>query len=220
MKYKNATSIQRFFAFFIDSFLIYVVSGLILICIPAYNTYSEIFLDRYNDLMISFTTTEVDTIFMKELMVSGLIITGLNIAVLAVLTFLYYVVLPYFWKSQTIGRLALGLRVVTLDEKDPTFGQFILREMVGGYFVYRILGISGVFYLVTFIMSVSKGRSLIDYIGKTRLVDIRYPEKVVDSVVSGERDYVDAYFKDVSEEEANPGKETPNEEQGTDYKVI
>ncbi len=220
MKYKNATSMQRFFAFLIDSLLMYVISSLILICIPIYNTYSELFLDRYNYLMSGFNTADIDATFLEELMVSSMVIIGLNMAILIPLYILYYVVLPYFWKSQTLGRLALGLRVVTLEEEKPKLRHLLLRELVGGYLIYELLG-GGIFYIVTLVLSISQGRSLIDYIGQTRLVNIRYPQKVEEPIAPDERDYVDAHFREVNIEESKPVNENPNDDSETDeYKVI
>ncbi|WP_096438381.1 RDD family protein [Alteribacter populi] len=44
----------------------------------------------------------------------------------------YLVIVPVLWYGYTIGKKAVGVRVVKNDSSDVTWGTMILREVVGG----------------------------------------------------------------------------------------
>lgn len=196
MKYNNATCGQRFGAYLIDMIIISLVSSLILMLIPAYQTQSDILLENYNALLDM--STEIDETIFTNIIRSGACIIGINMAVMLPLMTIYFVLIPCFWKQQTIGRAALGLRVVTLNEEEPKWTQLCVRELVGGYLIYQVLGNSFIVFIVTWVLSANNGRSIVDYVGKTRLVNVRYVRETVESEPENPfQDYVDAKFHEV-----------------------
>ncbi|MDE7213617.1 MAG: RDD family protein [Anaeroplasmataceae bacterium] len=215
MKYLNATSFQRFFAFLIDSILISIVGGIILALIPAYNNSREIVMEFYK----SFTAgaIEDDLEVLIQILKHACIVSGLNILIQIPLYLLYLVVLPYYWEKQTLGRWAMHLKVLSKDESKAKLSSLILREMVGGLLLLNILSSSIVIPILFWYFSATTGRSLADMIGGTRLVNTRYVNEVFSEDPSYEnRDFVDATFKEVKEE--TPAEEVKEED--TDYKVF
>ncbi|WP_188207479.1 RDD family protein [Alkalibacillus aidingensis] len=54
---------------------------------------------------------------------------------------LYYVLLPVFWVGYTLGKKALGIRIVKLNGEDVGIGAMIMREIVGGLIYAVTFGI-------------------------------------------------------------------------------
>ncbi|WP_332628776.1 RDD family protein [Halalkalibacter flavus] len=55
---------------------------------------------------------------------------------------LYYLLLPVFWYGYTIGKKALGIRIVRVDGEKVGIGTMLLRELVGGFIYVITLGIT------------------------------------------------------------------------------
>lgn len=64
---------------------------------------------------------------------------------------IYYVIMPYFMKGQTLGKKFLNLRVITLDDKKLSIIRILAREVLFGitYFIIPI----GLIY-ITFLLTV------------------------------------------------------------------
>lgn len=60
--------------------------------------------------------------------------------------FLYYTVIPYFTKGKTLGKLMLGIKVVSIDYSIPTFGQLLLRNI----FFFETLIFNGLSVLILY----------------------------------------------------------------------
>ncbi|MCM1130387.1 MAG: RDD family protein [Roseburia sp.] len=214
MKYLNARSSQRFIAFLIDSLLISIVVGFILGFIPAYNESTKVIIDFYKLYMEGEFN---DAMYQaSNVLKHAGIILGLQLLMDIPIYILYLVVLPYFWNKQTLGRWAMHLKVVSKNENKATPLNLILRELVGGMLLLRLLSSSIIIPILYWYFSATTGRSLADMIGGTRLVDTLYiNEEYADENQSKEREYVDASFTEVP----NEPKEDPAEED-SEYKVF
>lgn len=69
---------------------------------------------------------------MKELLYSGLKLdrseaVGLDILIVSMPMFLYSLCAESWMKGQTVGKKILGIRIISLDGGEPTFGQYLIR---------------------------------------------------------------------------------------------
>ena len=201
MRHDNATNFQRFMAFFIDFMLLSIVSGLILSFIPVYQKNYTIVLNYFQQIMEGTFVEDLATL--KNILFSALKMLGIKISFELPIFFLYLVVLPYFWKPQTLGRAAKRLRVISQNEEKAGIGKLALRELIGGYLLLNVLGGSFVFIFLTWYFSMTTGRSLADMIGGTRLIEERRAslDDLSEDEGSISKDYVEATFKDVTESE-------------------
>lgn len=46
---------------------------------------------------------------------------------------IYYCVIGYCWNKQTVGRLAMKIKLVSMDGEKPTVGKLLLRDFLGFY---------------------------------------------------------------------------------------
>ncbi len=211
MRANDAKCGPRFLAFLIDTLIISTIGTVILHFLPAYTKYLTLYQEAYTDIYeVIFSFNAVDPQAFVNLLKYFLITQGITYAVMVPLFFLYLVVLPHFWSCQTIGRLAAGVKVVLLkDEQKVSFGRLCLRELVGTFLFYEILS-NFIVLIITCYLSASKGRSIVDYIGGTRLINLRMPKKE-EPIYEGEsqepfekKDYIDAEFQDTSKFEKDP----------------
>ncbi|MCA1021042.1 MULTISPECIES: RDD family protein [Halobacillus] len=87
---------------------------------------------------------------------------------------LYYVILPALWAGYTVGKKAVGVRIVKQDGTDVGFGKMILREVVGGLVYILTLGIGAI--VSAFMVGIREDkRAIHDFIGGT-YVTHREPE--------------------------------------------
>lgn len=203
MIYMDVKSSQRFIAYFIDILIISIISSIILKLIPFYNQCSAILTDYYNDIL--FSNNVVLESELIALMKYYLVITGIQYAVLLPLYILYFVVLPLFWDKQTIGRMVMHINVVNMAEEKPSVGSLLLREIVGGFIILRLLSGSIIILVLYWYFSSTRGRTISDMIAKTRLVDTRFINPDADKEKS---DFIDAEYQEA------------NDNNDTEYKVF
>ena len=212
MKYYNATSSQRFLAFMIDYFIITSVASFILTFIPLYTFYAN----QLTDLLTVFLASEIlDETIMMDLLRSAWVCVGLQTIVMLPLIIGYQVVLPLFWKHQTVGRLAAGVRVMKKDSSEkPSVVSLLVREIIGGYVFNNLLSQTFILPILNYVFSRNRGRSLSDMISKTRLVDIKLAklQGLDENFVEENSDIIDADYNDVNRKD--------DEEVETEYKVF
>jgi uncharacterized RDD family membrane protein YckC len=212
MKYHNAMSYQRFLAFIIDAIIINIVASTILMFIPAYSQHSEVVVNGYAELM-NMVDVNIDQLI--NLLKSAFIIIGLHVAVFVPLMLIYQVIVPMFWKKQTVGRMVAGVRVMKLNSSEkPGLGSLLVRELVGGYIFNTLLSSTFVLPLLNYMFSRNRGRSLADMISKTRLVDYKLAQMMgleEEIIEENNNDFINAQYKEVHQED---------EEVETDYKVF
>ncbi len=147
----TARPIHRYLSFFIDLLVTGVVS--FLVSYPAIITFFETLAIRnYNNISNLLLIS----------MLCGAIVTVLDIA--------YYLVLPLFWKYQTIGRFLTRIAIVKEDGSRVDFQTLFMREvicrMLAG-FVSLGLSILADGYLI----SITRN-SFSDAIAHTKVIDI------------------------------------------------
>lgn len=150
-------------------------------------------------IIILFTITLTSTI-------TSLLIYRYNLYIIPILItsflplllfFIYYTVIPYLTKGSTLGKLMVGIKVVTLDYKKPTFLRLFIRNI---FFFQTLLfnvpiilsilhlreltvvlsiliglinfGITLVIFIM--IISTEEERGLHDYIAKTSVVSKQF----------------------------------------------
>ena len=212
MKYHNAMSYQRFLAFIIDAIIVNIVASTILMFIPAYSQHSEVVVNGYAELM-NMVDVNIDQLI--NLLKSAFIIIGLHVVVFVPLMLIYQVIVPMFWKKQTVGRMVAGVRVMKLNSSEkPGLGSLLVRELVGGYIFNTLLSSTFVLPLLNYMFSRNRGRSLADMISKTRLVDYKLAQMIgleEEIIEENNNDFINAQYKEVHQED---------EEVETDYKVF
>lgn len=213
MKYHNAMSYQRFLAFIIDFFIINLVATLILNLIPLYVFHSEQLMDMYSGMTEMIMNNDIESLI--ELLKSACILLLLQTAVFVPIIFVYQIILPMFWKPQTLGRLVAGVRVMRLNSDEKAgIGSLMVRELVGGYIFNVMFVQSFVIPILNYVFSRNRGRSLADMISKTRLVDYKLAKMMgVDEMVEEQPEFINADYKEVNKEENK-------DDYDTDYTVF
>ena len=102
---------RRFFAYLIDWY-----AGALVGAIPVSMLASQLTGDMTNQNLIDLPSPY------------GLVAGALSL----VLAFAYFVLVPAFvWPGQTPAKRMMGLRIATLDGGTPTFGQLVVRQVIG-----------------------------------------------------------------------------------------
>lgn len=122
-----------------------------------------------------------------------------------VVYFFYFVIFNIITKGITLGKKITGLQIVGLDNREATFGQYLLRSLIAyGYFVYLLElivphvipmkylmyvvgGLSIVMNFLQIVVSISvisndDNRGLHDILAETKVIDVR--EKQKDKIVN------------------------------------
>lgn len=178
--YLRVSSLRRFAIYFIDIGLISLVSSLILVAVlkmvnfdtARYNTLYDTIYKAYVDYVYGknsdLTSKEIgDAIY--EFFKLYMAREGIRYIIAFVLAVLYLVVLPYFVKWQTLGRLIT--RSIVINSKGDikmSLGQIIVRECVGTFLFYILFG--GIIGLISAIIAIVTEKSLVDRISRTVLV--------------------------------------------------
>ncbi|MCI5583151.1 MAG: RDD family protein [Anaeroplasma sp.] len=135
---------------------------------------------------------------------------------------LYLVILPKFWKNQTLGRFFVKVKVVNKNGEDLTTKNIIFRELIGTFLLYMVLGSFGVL-LASVILIINSKRSLVDYVGKTKLVKINEDNTTTKTIID-DNDYDDLSYVYIKREEIDSKDDNSsnnyNDQSDDDYKVF
>jgi uncharacterized RDD family membrane protein YckC len=140
---------------------------------------------------------------MKELFYSGLDldrseVVGLDILIISIPMFLYSLCTELWMKGQTVGKKVLGIRVISLEGGEPTFGQYLTRwitrvwewPFLFGYVAYSTVSIP-IYTLITAFLGVivviivavnSKSQRLGDMAANTAVVNTSTSFSLADTV--------------------------------------
>lgn len=147
----NARPIHRFISFIIDL----VVTGLFSLIIG------------YRNIIMLFDTLSVRSDINITNLFTLSLITG---AIIMITAIAYYLVLPLYWKKQTIGRYLARIAIVKDDGSMVDFETLFLREVIG-----RMLGalVSLGFAVVVdgYLISQVERKSFADHLARTRVID-------------------------------------------------
>ena len=145
MKHVDASAQSRFLAYFLDYTIIGFISEFILgnIIYPLINLDPSLLETKFSAFLNSLSTGVIDYELTNQLLILSYTIIGLTLAITLPLVIIYFCIIPMFWEKQTIGRMALGVKVVKVsDEGKVGFGWLLIREVIGGYFLTYLFGSS------------------------------------------------------------------------------
>lgn len=146
-------SLKRILAYVIDTIFIVLITTLInniTFINPKLNDYNKHY-DKYIKIQEDYKNKEIDkdkyNIEIKEynyiLTKEGLISSIITISSLII----YFGILPYFLKGQTLGKKALHIKIVSNTDKQLNIGQYLLRMVILNNIIFRIVNVSGVYFL-------------------------------------------------------------------------
>lgn len=220
----KATKMQRFLGYLID---IVLLSIIIRLCVNGFCNlvhfdtsnmtvlYENILveLEKYLDSVINSVAADTTALmnYIDEYIRYALVNFGFNALFSLIFVVLYLIVLPKFWKGQTLGRFIMKTKVVNKDGTDVRFSRILVRELVGTWLLYLTFGGFSI-YFATLILVLCDGRSLVDYIGKTKLIslldsDEEQPKESPRENSRNSDEYIDAKFTEVPKEDTSSNKD-------------
>lgn len=229
MRSLRATKSQRFFAYLIDFIILSLVTTIFTTIIYKLCHYDDnaktqivnaIAQEIMNYLNYSSVGESYDFTYLfsliKEYLKYYFFEFGIEAAIAFVYCALYFVVLPKYWGSQTVGRLAMKIKVVGKNDEALTWRNLILREIVGTFLLYIILNpITGSSIMIaTLILTIYSQKSLVDYVGGTQLVSTIYKKEepyFEDKRANDSDNVIDAEYKDI---------DSTNDNNSDDYKTF
>ena len=182
------------------------------------------YLEEYLNSIVNNTSFDMNKLYIAlgsyfEIVAIRTLIT---IAFDLVFVILYLVILPKFWKNQTLGRFFVKVKVVNKNGEDLTTKNIIFRELIGTFLLYMVLGSFGVL-LASVILIINSKRSLVDYVGKTKLVKINEDNTTTKTIID-DNDYDDLSDVYIKREEIDSKDDNSsnnyNDQPDDDYKVF
>lgn len=129
---KKASLKSRLFAYLVDSIIVLLIMFLISKLISNeeitelnknLNSIIELFIDKKINFSIYFS--EISIIYQK-LDVASALINVIN----ALIIFIYFVVIPYFFDGKTIGKFIFKIKTIRNDKELLTFKNLILKNII------------------------------------------------------------------------------------------
>lgn len=182
------------------------------------------YLEEYLNSIVNNTSFDMNKLYIalgsyfEIVAIRTLIIISFDL----VFVVLYLVILPKFWKNQTLGRFFVKVKVVNKNGEDLTTKNIIFRELIGTFLLYMVLGSFGVL-LASVILIINSKRSLVDYVGKTKLVKINEDNTTTKTIID-DNDYDDLSDVYIKREEIDSKDDNSsnnyNDQSDDDYKVF
>lgn len=101
-----------------------------------------------------------------------------------ILNTLYFLLLPIIWHGYTVGKKALGIRIVRIDDEKLGFGTMFMREIVAGLIYVLTFGIGFIASVVMVIAREDK-RAIHDFVAGTYVTHDE-PETIVPDYLKGD----------------------------------
>ena len=150
------TILKRVMAFIIDTFIVLIIASVIA-AIGFINPYKDEYENAYNEYtelvtMIQEEESSVDLETYEDDLITGyynvnkynVVRSGISI----VCTLLYFGVLQFAMKGQTLGKKIMKIRVVAnRDDKKLNVGNYLIRSVILNNIVFSILFIVGIYLL-------------------------------------------------------------------------
>lgn len=183
------------------------------------------YLEEYLNSIVNNTSFDMNKLYIAlgsyfEIVAIRTLIT---IAFDLVFVILYLVILPKFWKNQTLGRFFVKVKVVNKNGEDLTTKNIIFRELIGTFLLYMVLGSFGVL-LASVILIINSKRSLVDYVGKTKLVKINENNNSSNDTIIDDKEFnnFDNNYAEKEEVDSVDDKSNNyyNDQSDDDYKVF
>lgn len=210
-QYKTVSNGRRFLVYFVDfiiiGFIVYFLDVLMeTIFVHTITNYvkSDIAYKNMQNGLIQYISDYISQTQFEEIMVNNapsyLIYLITNFVVSLITFIVYLIIIPMFTKNHfTVARFLLKVKVISKNGSDLTKGTIILRESMSFLFYELFIFMT----LVSGIMVLASGESLVDKISNTRMV---YDEKVDEDSYYGDYykndnnkpdDYIDAEVNEI-----------------------
>lgn len=231
------TTLKRILAFGIDMAIVTLISTILINFTPI-DPYKDKYDEAYQEYMDLTEEIQDDEELYKqnedkiidlnyELSKNQVVSNGVSI----ILLLLYFGVLQYICKGQTLGKKAMNIQVISnKEDKDLNIGHYLLRTIILTNVLFTILGIISVylfkgktFYYVTGVISIlssfvyminvfmiylrKDNRGLHDIIANTKVIDLKATLPVKDLP------------KEIEEKKTINVKEKPKKEKTTKKKA-
>ncbi|MGL4972519.1 MAG: RDD family protein [Culicoidibacterales bacterium] len=120
------------------------------------------------DITMYIGIVMIPAYLLQETIMPGLVNNyPVMLALMTVVFALLFVGETWILKGQSIGKLALGIKIVSRDGKPISFGRLVLREMIGRFLLLPITFVQLIVYIFT------GGRFVHDLLGKSKVIRIR-----------------------------------------------
>lgn len=193
---QKAFFFPRLIAYILDMLIISVILTLIMLVVPQSNNYSK-YLEEYKKVQTDFKAGEISS---TEFINKSIEIVPdldrsnvLTMIVEVVVLILYFVVFQCYNKGQTIGKKLMHIKVVSNDNSELNFNNYVMRSIIVNsllvnivviglvlfinkeiyfYTSYILQAIQSVLIIVSAFMMMYKkdGRGIQDYFAHTKVV--------------------------------------------------
>ena len=147
------TSLKRIIAYFIDILIVSIVVTPF-INIKAINPYIDDYnkyYEEYTKLIEDANNGDIDTnsdeykdqVIDLNYKIAEYKVINSSISVVSLIV--YFVIIQYFLKGQTIGKKILKLRVVSNKDKELNIGHYFVRSLILNNIIFSIILIAGVY---------------------------------------------------------------------------
>lgn len=175
MTFFYAGKFHRFLVYLIDFVLLSIVASFVFSGIFAALSIDTSTADSYYQLFVNelFNMAQGGgseanlAYYLEQYAIHSLVDRLFSLLVLAIFIVAFLVVLPIFWKGQTLGRFLFHLVLLDKNGEKAKAKNFILREIVGTLIFYALFG--GIGVIISLICVAVKNRSIVDIISGTHL---------------------------------------------------
>ena len=147
------TSLKRIIAYFIDILIVSIVVTPF-INIKAINPYIDDYnkyYEEYTKLIEDANNGDIDTnsdeykdqVIDLNYKIAEYKVINSSISVVSLIV--YFVIIQYFLKGQTIGKKILKLRVVSNKDKELNIGHYFVRSLILNNIIFSIILIAGIY---------------------------------------------------------------------------
>lgn len=172
--YKSATKGQRFAALIIDILIFSIVSFIFVKILNGMLNIKEpresinYIIDHISD------TGFLDSDLYKEHVdiIAEYLLKNMSVSLVVYLAIfsLYFVLLPLIWSKQTVGRLAMKIKLAKKDGSNLSAGDVIVRELVGNFIIGYVLNICCCIPgIVNIVMLASNNQTIADKISESTI---------------------------------------------------
>ena len=228
-------SYKRVFAYLIDILMIACIGVLIGGFIPVSEKYEAASVELtdtlkdYTDKKIDEETyiekvNDINYTLSKESLATSIITVVIYIG--------YFVILPYYWNSQTVGKKIMKIKIAPInEEKKLTMNNYLIRALIIDSILSSIISIVLLlifnkanyiiidnfvsnffmyFYIISFIMILFRkdGMSLHDFIARTKVVMVDDKGEVVEEAIVVKENKEEKETKEIEEKEKKVSKKT------------
>ena len=232
------TSLKRIIAYFIDILIVSIVVTPF-INIKAINPYIDDYnkyYEEYTKLIEDANNGDIDTnsdeykdqVIDLNYKIAEYKVINSSISVVSLIV--YFVIIQYFLKGQTIGKKILKLKVVSNKDKELNIGHYFVRSLILNNIIFSIILIAGVYlfgkngyynlsmvvsYLQLLVMSViilmvvlrRDNRGLHDFLAGTKVINNEVEVKEIPSKKE-EKETIEVEVKDEKKPTKNSNNKT------------